>query len=485
MVFVIFNPHQSILKTNQSNEVPIMKQLILNHYSNPLMLTPVEKEIIAEHKLSQNSIYEEVFPVVVNPDDYKMSTLMAATDITYNSVQEVIQALAEAEREQSSSVEEQKLRIAQIYAHMPEEIRTNQDDMITLTAYRPDAILWAPYEMVTPSFIQEAVQYNPLAFHTGAECVPKMDAVINVYRDVLFGEGQKQHPVLKEMGIHKDFIPLVSPKCDMDQLCSSESYREAFKKVLLDQPGHAPYIDMDRQAVHTSPTINFLVLCEQHMAQETLGCSLSELELEDFMEDRISAYNSVRHQLEPLAIRNSVVRENLAEFGYHAIAFQKQYEPFRESQRVTPETAWMPEYQKYQYKVQMHDSQRLYALNLYMEQDKQSSPGENGNTYPQQYIYEIREMHNRMHIDEMSAQLDIAAFWQDVGRAVADARLRIKTNDYGPNTCWTRQDDRVFINEVKETVRANAQKQFIRDNVNRGLQQAKEQSQQQEFGRAK
>lgn len=196
------------------------------------------------------------------------------------------------------------------------------------------------------------------------------------------------------------------------------------------------------------------------------------------MEDRIAAYNAVKSELPSLAVRNSVVRENLAEFGYHAIAFQKEYEPFRESQKIAPDTTWMAEYQKYQYQVQMHDSQRLYALNLYMQQDKQSTPGKDGNTYPQSYIYEMREIHNRMPIDAMNAQLDVAAFWQDVGQTVVDARIRLKNNDYDPNSAWTRQNDRVFINEVKETIRANPQKMFIREQINGRINQIKEQHQQ-------
>ena len=42
-----------------------MKQLNLNRYSNPLMLTPWEKEIIAEYKLGQNDIYEEIFDLEI------------------------------------------------------------------------------------------------------------------------------------------------------------------------------------------------------------------------------------------------------------------------------------------------------------------------------------------------------------------------------------------------------------------------------------
>lgn len=455
-----------------------MKQLNLNYYSNPLMLTPAEKEIIAEYKLSQNNIYEDVFPAVANPDNYEMSTLLDAPNPTYNSIREVIQALAEVEENQTLSKDEQEHAAAQVYAHMSEEVHNNRDDMLALTAYRPDAMLWAPHEMINTSFLQEAIQYNPLAFHLADECVPSTSSLIDTYRDVLFGEGHKQHPVLEDMGIHKEFTPLISPKCDMDTLCFATHYRDAFKKVLLDQPGHTPYIDMDKHIVKTSPTIDFLVLCEQYMAQEALGTTLSGLELEDFMDDRISAYNEVRNQLEPLAVRNSLVRENLAEFGYQAIVFQNQYEPLNESQRVVPETSWMLEYQKYQHKVQMHDTQRLYDLNLQMEQDKQFAPGTQGNTYPQSYIYEMREIHGRMPVDAMNAQMDVAAFWQDVGQAVVDARLRIKNNDYPQNAAWTRQNDRVFINEVKETFKANPQKQFIRDNINQGIHQMKEQYQQ-------
>ena len=455
-----------------------MKQLNLNYYSNPLMLTPAEKEIIAEYKLSQNNIYEEVFPAVANPDNYEMSDLLNTPNPTCNSIQEVIQALAEVEENQTLSKNEQEQAIAQIYAHMSEEVRNNRDDMLTLTAYRPDAMLWAPHEMITASFLQEAIQYNPLTFHLADECVPSTASLIDTYRNVLFGEGPKQHPVLEDMGIHKEFVPLISPKCDMDKLCFADSYREAFKKVLLDQSGHTPYIDMDRQIVKTSPTIDFLVLCEQHMAQEALGTTLSGLELEDFMDDRISAYNEVRNQLEPLAVRNSLVRENLAEFGYQAIVFQNQYEPLNESQRIVSETSWMLEYQKYQHKVQMHDSQRLYDLNLQMEQDKQFVPGTKGNTYPQSYICEMREIHGRMPVDAMNAQMDVTAFWQDVGQAVVDARIRLKNNDYAPNSAWTRQNDRIFINEVKETIRANPQKMFIREQVNGRINQIKEQHQQ-------
>lgn len=451
-----------------------MKQLNLNRYSNPLMLTPVEKEIIAEYKLSQNDIYEEIFPPIANPDDYALSTLLLASDVTYNSVEDVIQALSQVEQNHSLSAEELKLQVAQIYAHMSDDIRTNRDDMMALTAYRPDAILWAPYEMVNHDFIREAIRYNPLVFHTAKECVPSMTPAIDTYRDVLFGEGPKVHPTLAEMGIQQKFVTLISPACDMDELCSSASYREAFKKVLLDQPGHTPYIDIDRQVVRTSPTMDFLVLCEQHTAQSVVGGPLSSLELEDYMDDRIAAYNAVKRELPNLAVRNSVVRENLAEFGYHAIAFQRKYEPFRESQKITPDTTWMAEYQKYQYKIQMHDSQRLYALNLYMQQDKQSPPGENGNTYPQSYIYEISELHGRMPLEAMNAQMNVAEFWQDVGRAVVDARIRRKENDYPSDLLWTKQSDRVFINEVKETIRDNVQKQFIRTQVNAGILQAQQ-----------
>ncbi len=454
-----------------------MKQLNLNRYSNPLMLTPAEKEIIAEYKLSQNKIYAEVFPLVSNPDDYERSSLMGATDVTYNSVQDVIHALAEIEQKQSLSPEEQKVQIAQVYANMSEEILHSREDMLTLAAYRPDAILWAPYEMVNPEFVKDAMKYNPLVFHVADDCIIKLDTTIDTYRDVLFGEGPKQHPVLEEMGIHKDFIPLVSPKCNLDKLCSPDAYREAFKKVLLDQPGHTPYIDMDRQIVKTSRVMDFLVLCEQFIAHDLVGGSMSDLVLEDFMDDRISAYNDVRRQLEPLAVRNSLVRENLAEFGYHAIAYQKQYEPFRESYRVVPETAWRPEYQLYEHKVQMHDSQRLYALNLYMEQEKVSAPGKDGNTYPQQYIYEIREIHNRMSLDEMNAQLNVAAFWQDVGRAVVDARVRLKNNYYPNDLLWSRQGDKVFINEIKEIIKNNSQKKFILSQINMGIELASKEAQ--------
>lgn len=230
-----------------------MKQLNLNRYSNPLMLTPWEKEIIAEHKLSQNDIYEEIFPPIANPDDYSMSDLLLATDATYDSVADVIQALSQVEQNHALSAEEQKLQVAQIYAHMSDDTHTNRDDMMALTAYRPDAILWAPYEMVNHDFIREAIQYNPLVFHTANECVPSMTPAIDTYRDVLFGAGPKMHPTLAEMGIQQNFVKLISPVCNMDELCSSASYREAFKKVLLDQPGHTPRIDVDKQVVQTSP----------------------------------------------------------------------------------------------------------------------------------------------------------------------------------------------------------------------------------------
>lgn len=450
-----------------------MKQLNLNRYSNPLMLTPWEKEIIAEYKLSQNQIYEEVFPLVANPDNYEYSLLLEGTDSKYNSVQDVIRALVEIEQKQSLPPAEQKLQIAQVYANMSEAIVHNREDMLALAAYRPDAVLWAPYEMVNPEFIKEAMQYNPLVFHVADECITKLNTTIDAYRNVLFVEGTKQHPVLTDMGIHKDFVPLISPKCEMNKLYSSDGYIEAFKKVLLDQPGHTPYLDEDRQIVKTSPAIDFMVLCEHYIAHDILGGSMSDLEMEHFMDDRIYAYNAVRSQLEPLAVRNSLVRDNLAEFGYQAIVYQQQYELDHESHKVVPETAWRPEYQLYAHKVQMHDSQRLYALNLYMGYEKATPQGQNGNTYPQPYINEMRDIHNRQSLDEINAHLDAAAFWQDVGWAVVDARSRLNNNTYAEGCAWTRQKDGLFLGNVEEALGRNVHKAFIKDNVNTGIAHAK------------
>ena len=431
---------------------------------NPLALSEYNTMSISDNYMYENSIFHDVYPPVAAPvsDSYSviyedfvkngsgmtLEDYMAKWEETqHQTANSVIAEISQIERDEKLSPEEKLEKIQHSYLHMSQDLLDNRDEMIKLASYRADAMLWIGGNVMDSNFIKEVTQYNPGAYEMAPEMFKQRQDIIDVYRDTMFIVGPKQNPDVPERP-RTPFDSIVNQNCNENRLYSHKGYKEVFTNVLLHQNQHIPYFDSTDQQLHATPAVKYLAHCETERA--------------DFVYDDIKkqAYQENRETLKKLAVHDAVVRENTAMFCYrHGIA---------------PEPEWAKEFgqAKEQAQAALYAKLNDVANQIFTEKGT-------GN-YPQSLIYDVRELQDKMPLEALEQRFDVSSFWQDVGHAVVDARMRMKENNYSSNDVWTRQEDRVFVNEVKETVKYNAQKALVQENVNTGIAQAKEKFQEQQ-----
>lgn len=426
----------------------------MKNYLNPIAISEMDAYTITEAHQYENSIYDEVYPPIADPNQYDTMSIINAEyekhreqmgieefmdhweRTMHQTADSVIAEIKGIEADDRLSPFDKTIQIAHIYAHMSPEMCANRDEMMALTAYRADAMLWANSNLMDINFVKEAIQYNPLAYDVASAMYTRRAEVIDVYRDALYGDGPKEHPATQDKH-HTPTEHMLSPRCSIYAMYAAYSYKEMFEKVLLNQRAHTPTIDPVDGSIHASQAVKFLATCE------------SEHVTERHAEMRIAAYQENLETLRQQAVRDSVVRENLGGFCFH--------------HGLAPEPEWAREF------VQAQETE-LQEMSHRITNGRTSS-------YPQDVLYEVCTLQNKLSTDIAAQQF--TQFWQDVGVAVTEARGRINANDYGAHSPFSRSGDMEFLSDIKEAIQYNAHSQLIKENVNAGI--AQERDRQQEF----
>ena len=353
-----------------------------NFTHNPLLMSRYQRTDLAAEILSYNAEYQKHFPIVVSPEDAEY--LNYIIDSKHKPPHETAMSVVEAINDRMRSAEEIRESrdyddydgyddydyggykkpeppsdseiIESEYIRMSDEMRKNPDEMLTLIAWRPDTILWVDpsvYEQ-RPDFAIQAMQRNPLVYEMLPQEVQQNPAIVDKYRDILYGNGFVQDPtcdfnveerarenvaamydmehmsavdlecldmeeveeaVQEEM--YRIAVPDVNfrknPSCTDELMFTKEGYEKIFGEVLMHPTAH-PIQDTYYDGYTGSKALQFIAVCERQLPHEMC------------YEARINAYQS---NLD--AIRNNATddytRIYLAEFcDKHGLEAQPEWQ---------------------------------------------------------------------------------------------------------------------------------------------------------------
>ena len=157
----------------------------MKNYLNPIALNEYDAYDITEAHQYQNSIYDEVYPPIAEPSQYETMSVINAEherlhpdmDIVefinqwnatmHQDAASVISEIKDIEANEKLSPFDKTVQIGCVYAHMSPELCGNREEMMALTAYRADAMLWASSDLMDINFVKEdSKNYIRLMFDT-------------------------------------------------------------------------------------------------------------------------------------------------------------------------------------------------------------------------------------------------------------------------------------------------------------------------------
>ena len=276
--------------------------------SNPLTINPEDRNLMAAFRNSENSDYRYAYPPTVSPQDQidisprdlkHAETLSLCGRGPVNSARDVIDILEniKGQMQYLFPTEHNVARMAEFltYQNMSDALRKNPDEMALLAAYRPDAVLWADTSIFTKDFVEQTMRHNPLVYGVLPEELQTSQAVIDIYRDVLYKNGYVPNPELQDMvqrsieileeyseeeysmNPEEPLSPyinhLLSPDCPGELMFSAEAHKEMFAAVLFNPAEYKVRYDPHDMDYHTSRSTEFLVLCESRTGMADLNLS--------------------------------------------------------------------------------------------------------------------------------------------------------------------------------------------------------------------
>lgn len=316
---------------------------------NPLLMSQYQRSDLAAEMQLYNAEYQEHFPIIVAPEDaeHLNNVIDAHKQPEHTTAMSVIKDIndrirfAEEIRESRDYDEDGYYHddddwryqkppappsdfriIASEYMRMSDEMRKNPDEMLTLIAWRPDTILWVDpsiYEQ-RPDFAIQAMQRNPLVYEMLPQEVQQNPAIVDRYRDILYGNGFVQDPTCNfsveerarenvaamydleymsaasfeciymkkyeeavEEEMHRIPVPDVNfrknPSCTDELMFTKEGYEKIFGEVLMHPTAH-PIQDTYYNGYTGSKALQFIAVCETQLPHEMCH------------EARINAYQS-------------------------------------------------------------------------------------------------------------------------------------------------------------------------------------------------
>lgn len=442
---------------------------------NPLTLSRYDIDMLVAQKwpeIDNEWTYPSVAPDDFNAGDYAIrNPIPGANTMTeqeldiafmkqlYHDPMRVIKELEQVYNNPGLTPEEKKQQIADIYGNMSLDLIQDRDSMLLLAAYSPDAVHWAARDIVDRDFAKEAVKYNPLTLYTLPEAWPIHSAAVDAYRSAVFGNGYERHPGLQgiEVPFERNNNMLLSSNSLYD-ICDLTNYQKAVNNVLHHLDKRAIVIDEDRDSLFVTNPASFIALCEKVMSEEQMGNPDKEERMQDI---KLQAYENCLDDLRKMAVTNTVVREQLAEFCF--------------AYNLPPEPQWMSEYMKVQEADRAAAMHKLYELGhqLSWEQDN-ARRGQQSSAYPQQFVQTVSDLQTKLSLDVVKQQINLSEFWQDVGVAMAEARARAKTNQYPANGQHSFESDRAFFVETRQLARTHQDRSFIKENIQLGINEERE-----------
>lgn len=429
---------------------------------NPLLLKEwCSTDLIAE-LTDYNDGYQESMPVIVSPNEvngFSYFDTHEGETYTHDSAISVIEAIQDRvnmnedpdryydyddDYDDHDRVYPQESMfdiVASEYTRMSDELKRNPDEMLTLIAWRPDTILWADPSIFEqqPDFAIKAMQHNPLVYDMLPAEVQKEPAIVDIYRNVLYGNGFIQHPscaesledraraiVEKEYGIDKmsaverecvDYSELqeeikdkmyslsapeinfrLNPACSTAAMFTKEGYEQVFGLVISDVESHQ--LAKTYYGDYTgSKSLQFLAMCESQLPPDVIR------------DAKISAYNNNLEVIKEQAANSDVARTYLAQFCH--------------THDLPAEPEWQSEYDLVQRGVNPFDLREL---------------GNIGNRIDTNSGFEMLIKMSNIPAEILEQQVDLQHFGQIFGAAIAsESYWEGKSNLSDKATNWVKE----------------------------------------------
>lgn len=310
---------------------------------NPLLMSQYQRSDLATEMRSYNAEYQEHFPIVVSPEDaeylnyiidpkHKKSEHTTAMSVVeaINDRMHLAEEIRESHDYELNDYDDWEYEepdtpseiIESEYIRMSDEMRKNPDEMLTLIAWRPDTILWVDpsvYEQ-RPDFAIQAMRRNPLVYEMLPQEIQQNPAIVDKYRDILYGNGFVQDPTCNfsveerarenvavmydmehmsmvdlecldpreleeavEEEMYRIAVPDVNfrknPSCTDELMFTQEGYEKIFGNVLMNPTAH-PIQEVYYEGYTGSRALQFIAVCETQLPHEMC------------YEARINAYQS-------------------------------------------------------------------------------------------------------------------------------------------------------------------------------------------------
>lgn len=390
--------------------------------SNPFTINPEDIKLIASYRNSDNHDYKYRYPPTVSPQDQiniPPRDLMYAEALsvygrgTMNSARDVIYTLENIKNQVQQGWSPAEYNIARAadfltYRKMSDELCRNPAEMALLAAYRPDAVLWADDSVFTKGFVEQTMRHNPLVYGVLPRELQESQAVIDIYRDVLYKNGYVPNPELQDMvqrshEIFEEYSEeeysmtreeplspyvnrLLSPDCPSKLMFSAEAHKKMFTEVLFNPAEHKVRYDPHDMDYRTSRATDFLVLCESQIGMA-----------DQWRSNKVEAYNENKEALRTEAAKpeNEYMRKCLGE-----LCARLDLEP-------APE--WKAEFETQKAKVHHENAQTLEEIRNGLK-----------NYSADCFIDSVVPAFNTIPVSLIEQYVNLPEFWTEIGQVLSE-----------------------------------------------------------------